>query len=329
MKESNKTFIIAEIGSNHNQEISKAYELIDMAKEAGADAVKFQSINLEKLINKREITDSDRELFRQIELNEEWYGNLFSYTKKKEIECISSPTYLESVSMLIQHGAKYIKIASPQTWGFPEIIKRVAQSDLKAIMSTGYCDDTEIQRAVDYFLRYGNKDNLMILHCVSQYPTELSNVNLNYMFRLKEKYQIPVGLSDHTEGIAVAGAAVALGAKVIEKHITISRREKGPDHFFALEVNEFTEMVGQIRDIEKAMGNGKKELTEYEKEYRDSLIMYPYAKKRMEIGQIITENDIKYYRSKKKGISPWEVEERLIGKIVSSVVEEECKFEQS
>lgn len=319
-------FVIAEIGSNHNQDINRAYELIDAAKEAGADAVKFQSLNLEKLIDQQDITDDDRELFRHIELSEQWYDKLFAYTNKKEIECISAPTYLDAIPLLVHYGAHYIKIASPQTYGFPEVIKQVAQTGLKTIMSTGYCDEEEIDRAVSHFLKYGKRENLMLLHCVSQYPTEISNVNLRYMYHLKEKYQLPVGFSDHTEGISVAGGAAALGAKVIEKHITLSKKDEGPDHFFALEPEEFTQMVKQIREIEKALGKRQKELTSFEKDFRETVVMYPYANKRINAGQIIREEDISYYRSKQKGISPWEVDEKLIGKKIAREIKENSKL---
>lgn len=318
--------MIAEIGSNHNQELSRAFELIDIAKESGADAVKFQSINLERLIDKKDITEDTRELFHYIELNEDWYEELFSYARKREIECISSPTYLESIPLLVRCGASYMKIASPQTYGFPELIKRVAKTGLPTIMSTGYCNDNEIERAVQYFNKNGDRDNLTLLHCISQYPTEIEKVNLLYIKRLQEKYQIPVGLSDHTKGISVAIGAAAIGAQVIEKHITISKKDVGPDHFFALEPDEFAKMVSGIREIELALGEGNKELTIFEKEYRDSLIMYPYANRKIKAGQTIKEEDIKYYRSKDKGISPWDVEEKLIGNKMSSDVEKDHKI---
>ena len=232
-------FIIAEIGSNHNQDINRAFELMEVAKEAGADAVKFQSLRLDKLIKHDEITAEDKILFSKIKLEENWYEKLFSYAKKLNIECISAPTYLEAIPLLVKCGAKYMKIASPQTYGYPKLIKEIAKTDIPTIMSTGYCELNEIERAVKLFLKYGKKDNLTLLHCISEYPTILQHVNLHYMTTLQKIYDVKIGYSDHTLGDCAVYSAVALGAKVIEKHMTLSRNDDGPDYFFALEPNEF------------------------------------------------------------------------------------------
>lgn len=321
-----KVFIIAEIGSNHNQSFKHALELMDIAKEAGADAVKFQSLNLEKVIFKEDITDNDRELFLQIKLEEDWYAGLFAYADKIKIECISAPTYLEALNLLQDCGIRYIKIASPQTYGFPELIKRVAQSGVQTIMSTGYCEDREIKRAVKLYKRYGDMDKLTLLHCVSEYPTEAVNVNLNYMKKLQDVYQVAVGYSDHTCGIIAPIMAVAMGASMIEKHITTSRKEKGPDHFFAAEPDEFRQMVANIRTAESMLGTGEKKLTDFELQFRESIVMYPYAKRKICTGNKITEDDIQYFRSKSKGMSPWDAENNLIGAVAKADLLENQKF---
>lgn len=314
MSQNEHVFIIAEIGSNHNQDIERAFELMDIAKEAGADAVKFQSLQLDKLMTKSEITQEDRQLFHKIKLDEGWYFPLFEYAAKIGIECISSPTYLEAVSLLKECGAKHMKIASPQTYGFPALIKEIAQSGIPTIMSTGYCNAEEIDRAVLLFLEHGNRENLSLLHCISQYPTDYQNVNLRYILKLMEKYQLPVGFSDHTMGNAAVYAAVAMGATIIEKHITISRQDTGPDHHFASEPEEFCEMVKQIRNLEVMLGDGKKELTDFETNFRETVVMYPYAAKDMKKGETVTEADLQYYRTKTSGgISPWEVGDKLLG----------------
>lgn len=305
-------FIIAEIGSNHNQDIKRAFELMKIAKDAGADAVKFQSLQLKKIKDPQEITKDDEELFSQIKLEEEWYEQLFDYAKEIDIECISAPTYLEAVSILKNNGAHYMKIASPQTYGFPRMIKEVAMTGLPTIMSTGYCTFKEIARAVDVFQKNSKENNLTLLHCISEYPTQIEHVNLSYMKKLESTFHVPIGYSDHTLGNEAVCAAVAMGAKVIEKHITINRKDKGPDHFFASEPAEFFEMVKSIRNIEKMIGTGKKELTPFEQEFRESVVMYPYTAKVLEKNHIIKEEDLKYYRSNTIGISPWDVEEKVI-----------------
>ncbi len=320
-------FVIAEIGSNHNQDINRAFELMDIARDAGADAVKFQSIRLEKLIAEEDISEEDKRLFEQIKLDEEWYGRLFEYARRLDIECVSTPTYLDAVALLKDAGANYIKIASPQTYGFPELIKCVAQSGLLTIMSTGYCGDEEIKRAVEVYREYGDMGKLTLLHCVSQYPTELQNVNLNYMKKLKECYQLPVGYSDHTLGTVAPIMAVAMGASVIEKHITISRKEEGPDHFFALEPNELKQMVANIREAETMLGAEKKKLTDFEIDFRTDFIMYPYANKNICAGKKIGEEDIEYFRSRTSGISPWDVKEKLIGKVAQADILKSHKFQ--
>lgn len=321
-----RVFVIAEIGSNHNQDINCAFALMELAKQAGADAVKFQSIRLEKLIAQGDISEGDKALFDKIKLNEEWYERLFEQAKKLELECISAPTYLEAVSLLKNAGAKYIKIASPQTYGFPELIKQVAQTGLFTIMSTGYCEDEDIRRAVEVYKQYGDTGKLTLLHCVSQYPAKAENVNLSYMKKLQDIYQVEVGYSDHTIGIVAPIMAVTLGASIIEKHITISREEDGPDHFFALEPKEFKQMVTNIRDAEMMLGTGEKQLTDFEQNYRESVVMYPYADRDIHIGDTIAINDICYFRSKSAGMSPWKVEKNLIGKRAQMTVLKNHKF---
>lgn len=326
MFEKGHTFIIAEIGSNHNQDIHRAFELMDLAKEAGADAVKFQSINMERLIAKADQTRETIQLFEQINLQEAWYGRIFSHAKKLGIECLSAPTYLEAIPLLQQYHPEYIKIASPQTYGYPEIIKKVAQTGLKTIMSTGYCEEWEIERAVQHYRTYGNPENLALLHCVSHYPTEASEVNLRYLDTMRSTYGVPVGFSDHTRGTAVALGAAALGAELLEKHITLSRQDNGPDHFFALEPEEFRDMVNGIRTLEQALGEKQKQLTNDEKEYRDSLTVYPYAKRDMKSGDVVQESDVAYYRSKSRGISPWDTEECLIGQKLRTDVKKDSPY---
>lgn len=319
-----RTFIIAEIGSNHNQDIKIAYELIDRAVDAGADAIKLQSIKINDLYDIKTLSNENISLLKQIELQEEWYSKIASYAKAKNIIFFSAPTYIDSIKLLINSGCSILKIASPQTIGFSEIVREIGNTNLPAIMSTGYCNYSEIERAVEIFQQTGNK-NLILLHCTSQYPTEYCNVNLSFMKTLKKMFGTIVGFSDHTLGIETSLAAVALGAKVIEKHITLSRDMKGPDHNFAIEPDEFSKMVSSIRNIEKSLGDyNKQNLTDFEISFKKELDMKIYANCKIPKGEKLSRSNIKYLRNKyNKGISVWELEKILGRKLKKDIIENE------
>lgn len=309
-----KTFIIAEIGSNHNQDINLALELIDVAVKCEADAVKFQSIKPEKIYVMDDLSQEDKDLLNKIRLDESWYKNLRDYCKKKNILFFSSPTYIEAIDLLIKHSVKLMKIASPQTYGFPQLIEKVGETGLPTIMSTGYCTYEEIQRAIDVFKKTGNTQ-LILLYCVPNYPTSPENVNLNIIDILAEKYGIIPGFSDHALGYHITVAAVAKGAKVIEKHLTLSRDLNGPDHYFALEPEEFKEMVKAIRDIEKTFTKSNDiKLRPFELDYRKEIEMRICAKEKIDRGEMVTSDKIMYLRNKEGlGISSWD-EDKIIGK---------------
>lgn len=311
---SKRTFIIAEIGSNHNQDINQAFELIDLAIECGADAVKFQSIIPNKLYNLKDLEPQNIDILEKIKFQEEWYPKISRFCKVKGILFFSAPTYLEAVDILIQNDVKLMKIASPQTYGFPQLIRKIGESGLPTLMSTGYCTYLEIERAVNVFKQTGNQ-NLVLLHCISEYPTLPKNVNLNFINQLSSIFRVIVGFSDHTLGFHTALAAVAKGAKVIEKHLTISRELEGLDHHFAIEPQEFKEMINNIRDIEENLGVvNKQKLTKFEFDFRKELEMKMCAKKDIEMGEEINIDKIYYLRNKLElGISAWE-EQNIIGK---------------
>lgn len=311
-----KTFVIAEIGSNHNQDISLARELIDAAKDCGADAVKFQSIKADELFNVADLSLQDKHLLKSIELKEEWYKDIFSYADKKGIICMSAPTYLNAVDLLIKMKVKAFKIASPQTYGFPQLIDYVAKENIPTFMSTGYCNYADIERAVN---RFGRRDKLVLLHCISNYPTDSANVNLKFIKTLRCMFGTYVGYSDHTLGINTAIAAAALGIDALEKHITFSREAKGPDHHFALEINEFKNMIDGIREIEEALGDTfKKNITSFEQDYKDEFLMNCFIKRDMNEGQSLERDNIKYLRGNKSALNAWEVE-NYIGKQVNAI----------
>lgn len=309
-----RTFIIAEIGSNHNQDINLAYELIDVAAKHGADAVKFQSIKPEKIYSLEDLSQPDMDILNNIELKEDWYNKLNSYCKKREILFFSSPTYLEAIDLLVKCDVKLMKIASPQTFGFPQVIKKVGETGLPTIMSLGYCTINEMERAVNLFKNTGN-DKLVLMYCIPNYPTNPSRVYLEFIKTLEVKFSVITGFSDHTLGYHIAVAAVAKGAKVIEKHITLSRIMNGPDHHFALEPDEFKEMVKNIRDIEKNTGKFYEDnLRQFEINAREDIEMKICAIQDLKKDEVISYDKIAYLRSKKSlGISSWE-EEKVINK---------------
>lgn len=302
-------YIIAEIGSNHNQDINRAKELMKIAQETGADAVKFQSIKGEELYDLGAVSEEQKELLKKIELSESWYQEIFEYAEKIGVSCISAPTYLDAVDLLCKYNTPCIKIASPQTYGHPELIKKVAKLDIPVFMSVGYCGIAEIRRAVDLF---ENKDKLILLQCTSNYPTQLQNVNLAGMQHLQREFGLPVGFSDHTLGYMVPPLAVAMGACVIEKHITLSRRDEGPDHFFALEPHEFELMVKAIRDVKTIKGMTNRDLTPFELEFRQEIEMRVFAKKNIGAGKVISREDIMMLRGTKAALSAWHMSE-IIG----------------
>lgn len=248
-------YVIAEIGSNHNQSLALAKEMIEAAQEAGADAAKFQSLKFEQLYLPDRTQGDFREFFRQIELSESWYEELASHCRKRGIHFLSSPTYMEAVDLLSAQGVPAYKIASAQFGVFPELVAHAASQGLPMLMSTGIADYGDIQDMLALCRSQGN-NNLVLLHCVSQYPTEMGRANLRLIETYRRMFGCLVGYSDHTPGIHVAPTAVALGAVVVEKHLTLDRSLPGPDHHFAVEPDEFRQMVQHIRDIEAALGSG-------------------------------------------------------------------------
>lgn len=279
-----------------------AKKLIDIAVESGADAVKFQAIKYNKLYVKK-----DSDIKKSFELKEEWIEELFNYCNKKRILFFVSPTYLESIDILEKLNIKLYKIASPQTITYPQIIEKIAKLKKPIIMSTGYCTLEEIDRAIKIVEKVGNK-KLALLHCISEYPTKPEYVNLKFIQTLKRAYNIPVGFSDHTLGWEVTIASVALGASIIEKHITMLRDQKGPDNFFSLEPDEFKTMIKNIRIIEKTIGDGMKlQITKNEKNILDKLRMKAIAKRDIFKGKKLNKKYDIDFRRDVDGIDAWDI----------------------
>lgn len=229
------TYVIAEIGSNHDGSLNQAIDLISDAKAAGADAVKFQCLP---------------------NLPRDWLPDLKPWTDETGIDLFATPFDVDAVRYLIELGVPYLKIASVEIIR-RDLIQAAAENGIPLLISTGMATLSEIRDAIDW-ANWGNKASLTLLQCTTQYPTPPSNVHLRAMVSINQAFGLPVGLSDHSTSIAIPAAAVALGATVIEKHITLDRTLPGPDHPFALEPDEFAAMVRGIREVEEAMGDSAK-----------------------------------------------------------------------
>ena len=258
-------FIIAEAGVNHNVSLELAYKLVDAAKEADADCVKFQTyitendtaVNCEKAeYQKTEQQESQYELLKKLELSFDDFRKIQEYCKKKGIMFLSTPFDIESLKFLEEIHMPIWKIASSEVENF-QLLREMAKTHKPIILSTGMCTIEEISNAVDVLKKYGAGE-IKILHCNTQYPTPMEDVNLKAMYELKSMFQCDIGYSDHTQGIEVPIAAVAMGATILEKHFTLDRNMEGPDHVASLNPLELKEMVQAIRNIEKAIGTGKR-----------------------------------------------------------------------
>jgi N-acetylneuraminate synthase/N,N'-diacetyllegionaminate synthase len=248
--EGEQVFIIAEAGSNHDGKLKQAKKLIDIAADAGADAVKFQAFKADKLFNKVKNKDIVDRL-KEFELPEESYKELFHYSNKKGLIFLSS-VFDENFADLLEHvGITAYKLASYELTHIP-LLEHVARKNKPVILSTGMANESEIKEAVECIYATGNRQ-VIILYCVSQYPALPGNVNLKSIIALGRMFDCPIGFSDHTKTIYPTLAAVSLGAKVIEKHFTLDRSLSGPDHSYALEPDELRRMVSAIREVEKML----------------------------------------------------------------------------
>ena len=318
------TYIIAEAGSNHNRDINIAKKMIDEAANAGVDAVKFQTYKAEKLYSKKAPKFSkDKvnpfDLIKSVELPREWHKELFEYTTKKGLHFLSSPFDFEAVDLLDELGVPAFKVASFEITDL-ELLRYIAKKKRPVILSTGMADFEEIYEALNAIRSQGN-DDIILLHCNSLYPTPAKIVNLNAIEKMKEEFKIPVGFSDHTLGIHIPAAAVAMGAQVIEKHYTLDRTMEGPDHSFAIEPKELEQMVQHIRDVEEAKGTGEKKLSNQEKEMYEKGRRSLIAAVEIPKGTKITR-DMIIIKRPGYGIKPKHLQE-IIGKTAKKNIEAE------
>ena len=318
-----KTLIIAEAGVNHNGSIELAKKLVEKAKEAGVDYIKFQTFKASKLVTKAakqaeyqqknigKEGDSQYQMLKKLELSPEEHEILIDYCHQLGIKFFSTAFDFDSIDYLHSLNLGLWKIPSGEVTNYP-FLKRIAAFNEPTILSTGMCDMEDVRAAVDALYKNGlSKENLILLHCNTEYPTPFEDVNLKAMDALRKEFGVEVGYSDHTKGIEVPIAAVALGATVIEKHFTLDRNMEGPDHKASLEPDELKAMVSAIRNIEKAVGgDGTKHVSESEKKNiaiaRKSIV----AACDIKAGEVFTEQNLTVKRPG-DGISPMRWEEVL------------------
>lgn len=311
MNRDNKVLIIAEAGVNHNGDINIAYKMIDAARDAGVDVIKFQTANPELVISRyaqkaeyqKEATGNDEsqlEMIKRLHFKFNEYFSILDYCKKAGITFLSSPFDIDSIHFL-NDLQEIWKIPSGEITNLPYLLE-IAKTGKSVIMSTGMCEMDEIETAIRVLRENGTKE-IKLLHCNTEYPTPFDDVNLKAMQTMRDAFGLEVGYSDHTKGIEVPIAAVAMGATIIEKHFTLSCDMEGPDHKASLEPDQLTEMVRKIRNIERALGSGKKTPSESEKKNISVARKSIVAKKAIKSGEMFTEENIAVKRPG-TGVSP-------------------------
>lgn len=313
------TMIIAEAGVNHNGSVEMALRLVDAAAEAGADVVKFQTFKAANLVtssakkadyqveNTCDGIESQYEMLSRLELGEDDHRRIIEHCRERGIEFLSTPFDEESVDFLASVGMTTWKIPSGEITNYP-LIRKIASQEGRVILSTGMCEMSDVEAALGVLERFGkSKEQITVLHCTTQYPTPMDDVNLLAMRTIGDAFGVRTGYSDHTRGIEIPIAAVALGASVIEKHFTLDRDLPGPDHKASLEPDELAEMVRCVRNVASALGDGVKRVADSERANiavaRKSIV----AKRRINEGEVLTESNLCVKRPG-TGISPmlWE-----------------------
>ena len=318
-----KVLIIAEAGVNHNGTLELARKLVDVASDCAADIVKFQTFTADSIVSRsaekaqyqKETTSTSESLhgmIKKLELDKETHLELNTYCKEKRIEFLSSPFDNRSIDLLDELGLERLKIPSGEIHNLP-YLRHIGSFGKPIILSTGMSNLSEIEAALDILEKAGtSRDEITVLHCNTEYPTPMEDVNLNAMLTIRRKLGVKVGYSDHTLGIEIPIAAVALGATVIEKHFTLDRNLPGPDHRASLEPGELKDMIKSIRNIERAMGDGVKKPSPSETKNipiaRKSIVVKMSIKK----GEIFSDENLTVKRSG-AGTSPMEWD-NLIGR---------------
>ena len=319
-----RTLIIAEAGVNHNGDIELAKQLIDVAADAGADLVKFQTFNANRLVThtakkadyqtkNTDGNESQHEMLRRLELTPEMHNKLIAHCALRNIGFLSTGFDIESVGLLVSLGQNLFKIPSGEITNLP-FLRHIGRLGKPVILSTGMATLGDIEAAIEVLEEAGTaRSNLTVLHCTTEYPTPMAEVNLRAMLNIHKAFGVAVGYSDHTSGIEVAIAAVALGATVIEKHFTLDRNLPGPDHKASLEPAELKAMVTAIRNIEIALGDGIKRLTPGEAKNKPVARKSLVASQAIKVGEMFSAQNVTAKRPG-TGISPMRWDE-VIGRV--------------
>jgi N,N'-diacetyllegionaminate synthase len=333
-----KTFIIAEAGVNHNGKADIAHKLVEIAAAAGADAVKFQTFKAEKVVTRDSVKakyqmentggrESQLGMLKRLELPLSGYKELFSICRRKGLIFMSTPFDEESADFLERLGMRIFKIPSGEITNKP-LIRHIAAKKKTIILSTGMSYLNEVEKAIGWIYEvWGDsrrRPGLTLLHCVSNYPARVEDVNLKAIKTLESAFGLPVGYSDHAIGVDIAVAAVAMGASVIEKHFTLGKDIKGPDHKASLEPDELRRMVAAIRNVEKARGDGIKRPAKSEFDMRKIARRSLVAGRDIKAGEVIRRADITVKRPG-TGLSPEKIAD-VINKIAASDISRDSLF---
>lgn len=331
---SKHVLIIAEAGVNHNGSLDLAKQLIDKAVEAGVDIIKFQTFKSEKLVSKaakqaeyqqRNIGKKDEgqlAMLKKLELSQADHEELITYCNEKGIRFFSTAFDMDSIDYLHSLNMGLWKIPSGEITNYP-YLRKIAQYHEPVILSTGMCELSDIEAALKVLLQFGaKKEQITILHCNTEYPTPFADVNLKAMLEIGEKFDVQIGYSDHTKGIEVPIAAVALGATVIEKHFTLDKNMEGPDHKASLEPDELKAMVSAIRNIEQALGSGHKTISESERKNIEIARKSIVAACPIKAGDMLTEENLTVKRPG-TGINPMRWNEVVGTRAVQNYNEED------
>lgn len=329
-----KVFIIAEAGVNHNGDLNRALEMVDCAVDAGVDAIKFQTFISEMIISKNAPKaeyqaantggeETQLEMVKKLELAYDEFTTIHNYCNKKGIQFLSTPFDEKSIQFLSSLGMETFKVPSGEITNLP-YLRAVSKYAKRVILSTGMADLEEVKDAILVFKENGIH-NITVLHCNTEYPTPYEDVNLNAMMTLKEECKLAVGYSDHTLGIEIPVAAVALGAEVIEKHFTLDKTLEGPDHQASLEPEELIKMVQAIRRIEVAMGDGVKKPSKSELKNKNIARRSIVAKKDIEAGEVLSADNLTTKRPG-NGISPMRWDD-ILGSIAKRKFQKDEKIE--
>lgn len=332
------TIVIAEAGVNHNGDLDTAREMIRVAAESGADFVKFQTFNSKKLATNRALkaayqvrdgldNENQLDMLANLELSREAHYELKKHSERCGIRFFSTAFDLESLDFLLSLGTDLIKIPSGEITNFP-YLKHAGMQKKQILLSTGASTLQDIGNAIEVIQQNGtSKDCITVLHCTTAYPAPVQEVNLNCLSQIREEFGVKIGYSDHTEGIAISLAAVALGASVIEKHFTLDRTMVGPDHKASINPGELHQLVSSIREVEHSLGDGKKRLMPSEIDNQLVIRKSIVAQRRIAEGELFSEENLTTKRPG-DGLSPmmWE---KIIGSLAKKDYEtdEQIAFE--